>query len=137
MRCAMELQMTAVVRAEEKARAEAVQKQIAKQKLVAKTIQFCEELGKELEKMADNGYQPMTSFVLSDWGRRMVETRCDYVDARLSYRQKEEVDLDTVKKWFAQYCFKVTEHKMYGWVYGAGECSLWRVTIKPDAECLK
>lgn len=137
MRCAMELQMTAMVKAEERARAEAARKMKAAAIIKAATIRKCEELGAQLEALADSGYRPYTSFYLT-WNRVLETTNKDYADHRLSYNvTSEEINLSVMREWFAQWCFKVTEHETYGWIYGAGEVPILRISIEPDAQCLK
>ena len=57
MRCAFDLQVTAKVRAEENAKAELLRQRKEDMARTARTIDFCERLGKELEKKAESDPQ--------------------------------------------------------------------------------
>ena len=137
MRCAMELQMTAMAKAEQKAREEAARKAKEAAIIEAATFKKCEELGATLEALAEAGQNPVVNFRMR-WGRVLGTTNQEYVDHRLSYfPTRTEISLDVMRAWFAQWCFKVEVRETYGWIYGAGEVSMDIVTIRPDAECLK
>lgn len=139
MKCALELQMKATVRAEEirKAKIEAERKE--KIAIRANTLAECERIGLILESEADKGKQPFYHFHVSNWDNRVLkETREDYADRRVSYNSTTlKLDLDLMREWFAQYCFAVKLKEFYYYEYGCGCCSGWTVYIEPSAECLK
>lgn len=138
MRCAMELMVTATVRAEEIARENAARVMRETQAKIARTTVYCEKLGAELEKMADNGKKPVTSFVCDKWDcRPLVATNRDYADQRISYKRcGDGLDLELVAEWFASYCFEVAVEDFHYWCYGCGRCSGYKVTISPKPACI-
>lgn len=138
MKCALELQMLAAVKAEENAIAEAARKEAARRELIAKTIAFCEDIGVELEMLANKGKKPRFEFMCSwDLDEVLRATYRDYADRRESYTRASRFDMDTLKEWFANYCFDVQLDPTHGWRYNWGEIRMYRVTILPNAECLK
>lgn len=138
MKCALELQMLAAVKAEENAIAEAARKEAARRELIASTIALCEGIGEELEKLANKGRKPQFEFMCSwDLNEVLRTTYRDYADRRESYTRLSHFDMDTLKEWFANYCFDVQLDPTYGWRYNWGEIRMYRVIITPSAECLK
>lgn len=137
MKCAAELVLKATTRKAEIEVTKKMQEEIAKRNLIIDTIKWCEKVGQHLESLADNGKSPCYHFVMS-YTTVMEETRKAYADRRLSWEYgKVKLDINTVKEWFAQYCFKVEIEETWGWVYGFGQVSFDSVTIKPDLNCLK
>lgn len=140
MRCALDLQVTAKLRAEENAKAEILRQQRERVARRTRTIAFCEKLGRELEEMAEKGKTPSTSFYCeaSSQHRLLVETRKDYADHRKSHNPAgEALDLDLIVEWFAQYCFEVDCRKTWTWHYGWGQVNCFWVIISPKAQCLQ
>jgi hypothetical protein len=140
MRCAFDLQMIAKVRAEENAKAELLRQRQEDMARTARTIEFCEKLGRQLEEMAEKGQTPIIRFDCenSNFPRLLVSTRNDYADRRTSHRSTgEPFDLNLMKEWFAQYCFEVDCHKSWTWHYGCGQVSYYWVTISPQPQCLQ
>ena len=139
MRCALELVMTATIKAEEKAAFKALREQEERERKRANTIRYCEKLGERLEKKADKGELPQTSFYCDKWDKRpLVSTYSDYADKRLSYREDgDELDLELLKEWFAQYCFDVAVNEYGYYRYGCGYCKGYEIVISPAMECVK
>lgn len=138
MRCALELQATAAIRAAEIAAENEERKRQARKALQAKTVQFCEALGKTLEERANNGNVPTVSFYFDGYDRVLEQTTKDYADHRTSYRSTDlRIDLEYLAEWFHQYCFKVSAVKRSGWRYNWGQTDIQLVTIAPAAQCLK
>lgn len=137
MKCALELQMIATVRAEKLLEEENARREAAHQAIVAETLAFCEKLGQDLEKLAEKGKFPKLEFMSSsDLNQVLVPTYRDYADHRESYTPSGNFNFEVLKNWFAEYCFEVQLHKTYGWRYFWGEISMYRVIISPKAECL-
>lgn len=138
MKCAMELMMTATVRAEEIARENAARVAREEQAKIARTIAYCEKLGAELEKMADEGKKPITSFVCDDWKYRpLVATDRDYTDRRISYNPcGDGLDLELMAKWFTPYCFEVIIEDFFYWSHGSGRLGGYKVMITPKPACI-
>ena len=140
MRCAFDLEMTAKVRAEENAKAELLRQQKEAMARTARTIDFCERLGRELEKKAENGEPPIIRFDCEnrDFPRVLVATDKEYADHRTSHNPAGATfDLNLLKEWFAQYCFEVTCRERWTWNYGCGRMSYYWVTISPQPQCIK
>lgn len=140
MRCALDLQMVAKVKAEENTKAELLRRQKEDIARRARTIEFCEKLGKELEKKAESGNTPTISFdcQVNNFPRLLIATRKEYADGRIShYAVGASLDLNLISEWFAQYCFEVVCHKAWTWNYGFGKDSYYRVTISPEPECIQ
>ena len=140
MRCALDLQATAKLKAEENTKAEILRQQREEMARRIHTIAFCEKLGKELEEKAEKGYDPRISFYCeaSRQHRLLIETRREYADHRKShYPTGEALDLDLIVEWFAQYCFEVDCRKKWTWHYGWGQVNCLFVIISPKAQCLQ
>lgn len=140
MRCAFDLQMTAKVRAEENAKAEILRRREEDIACKARTIEFCEKLGRELEEQAEKGETPIIRFDCenSDFPRLLVATRKEYADRRVSHNPiGEPLDLNLIIEWFAQYCFEVNCRKCWTWHYGYGQVNYYWVTIAPQPQCLQ
>lgn len=138
MKCALELQMIATVKAEENEALEAIRRETARRKLIADTITICEGIGTELEKLANKGKQPRFEFMCSFEQNEMLRTTYrDYADRRESFAHAGYFDMNTLKEWFSNYCFDVQLNSTYGWRYNWGEVRMYRVVIVPNAECLK
>ena len=138
MRCAMDLMVTATVRAEEIARENAARVAREAQAKIARTIAYCEKLGAELEKMADKGKKPVVSFVCDKRDcRPLVATNREYADHRTSYNPcGDSLDLELMAEWFAPYCFEVAVEDFHYWNYGCGRWSGYKVTIAPKPACI-
>lgn len=147
MKCALDLQLRAEVRAKENAEVEAARKNAEEVARRASTIALCERLGKMLEQKAENGKKPEISFIC-DLGRyrftewcsltnchRLERTYDDYADKRESYVMKENINLKLMAEWFGRYCFKLDccEHQV--WIYGLGKCKCSLITISPNPQC--
>lgn len=138
MRCAMDLMVTATVRAEEIAREKTARAVREAQEKIARTIVYCEKLGAELEKMANRGTKPVTSFVCDKWDCRLLAaSNREYADNRTSYRPYGDgLDLKAMAEWFAPYCFDVVVEDFSYWRYGYGCNKGYKVTITPKPACL-
>ena len=138
MKCALELQVIATVKAEENRRAEIeaeTRKAIAIQK---ETIAECERIGVILEELAEKGKSPIYRFYVDRYWQVLKETYKDYADHRLSYNPTSlEIDINTMKKWFKQYCFDVEIKNFRFYQYWFGVRSGGEIIIRPSAECLK
>lgn len=140
MRCAFDLQMTAKVRAEENARAELLRQREEDKARTARTIAFCEKIGRQLEELAEKGETPIVRFdcEYSSFPRLLVATRNEYADRRESHNPTgESFDLNLLVEWFAQYCFEVKCRKCWTWHYGYGQVNYYWVTISPQPQCLQ
>lgn len=101
------------------------------------TREWCEIVGNTFEKQVKEGKIPSYSFVF-DCGYEMMLTTKEYVDKRCSYKAiGKQLDLTFIKKWFEQYCFKVTVERIHIWRYGLGYNPAFNVTIEPNPKCLK
>ena len=137
MKCAMDLMATASVNAakieEEKAARAAMQQKIK----IARTNAYCEKLGAKLEDMANKGERPVVSFACTYSGTPLVATNKEYADRRISYCVcGDSLDLETMTKWFASYCFEVVLYNFHFWSYGCGRCGGYNVIIRPKPECI-
>lgn len=138
MKCALELQMIATVKAEENRRAEAEAEKRKAMILQEKTIAECERIGMILEELAEKGKSPIYRFYVDRYWRVLKETYKDYADGRLSYNPTSlEIDINTMKKWFKQYCFDVEIKNFRFYQYWLGINSGGEIIIRPSAECLK
>lgn len=139
MKCALELMMTATIRAEEEAALKILREQEVRERKRVNTIRYCEKLGERLEQMAEKGNIPQTSFYCDKWDNRpLVSTHSDYADKRLSYKASgDELDLELLKEWFAKYCFDVAIKEYGHYRYGWGYCKGYEVVISPAMECVK
>lgn len=137
MKCAMELMAIANISSRlNELEKQAKELETRKVRLAA-TFQFCERLGKELESKAEKGEKLEIFFECSKQGTVLTRTRQDYADHRLSYRPSTlDIDLQVLKNWFAEYCFKTAVEKIEFDEYGCGRCSGYQVTITPDTQCL-
>ena len=136
MRCAMDLMMTATVRAEEMAIAEAMRKEREAIARTTRTIAFCEKLGNELEAMANKGKKPEVSFYTDGNSKPMVATNREYADHRTSYVvNSESIDTVLMTEWFEPYCFEVVIKEFRYWDYGCGQRWGYKVTITPNPAC--
>ena len=70
MKCALELMMTAAVKAEENKEKELLAKQREREAKRIRTIRYCEKLGNQLEALAEKGKKPSTSFYCSGYNHR-------------------------------------------------------------------
>lgn len=138
MRCAMDLMMTAAVRAEEIRQEEIARIARAKAAKRANTIKYCEELGASLEAMADKGKKPSITFFCDKYDTRpMTATTRQYADHRTSYVVcGESLDLELMAEWFAPYCFEVKIEDFRYWKYNCGSNSGYKVTVEPQPACL-
>lgn len=144
MKCAMELMMTATVKAEENARrAEEMAKEeairIARKEAakITNTIKYCEELGHSLEAIANKGKKPTVSFFCDKKGTRLKETTREYADRRLSYTScGETLNLEVMAEWFDPYCFDVIIEDFQYWKYTCGRVDGYKVTITPKPVCI-
>lgn len=138
MKCAMELAIISAA----KARALEEEETIRRQKILEQrrkyTEEYCEQLGAELEELANKGKKLVVSFKCSHYYKLLKSTCADYSDRRLSYNidSSIELDMDYLKEWFESYCFEVKMSTMYYWQYGWGECKGYDVVITPAPQCL-
>ena len=144
MKCAFELQLIAEERAKEiaekiaKEKAEKEERErLAREK---RTLQFCENLGEELEDIANKGYSPKIEFLAMTSGFLLSKAHSNPI--MYSYDPYEEkLDFKVLEKWFASYCFKVFYKKETSIVYpgdyihGRIEREVLRVTISPEPKC--
>ena len=109
MKCAMELMVTATVKAEENARIEAERIRRAKEIKRKITVEFCEKLGAQLEDKAQRGVKPEVEFRCDKWGHPLTATTRQYADRRTSYiPDGSSLDLEFLVEWFDKYCFTVS-----------------------------
>lgn len=138
MKCAMELMVTATVKAEENARIEA--ERIRREKEIKRkiTVEFCEKLGAQLEDKAQRGVKPEVEFRCDNYGRPLTATTKQYADGRTSYIPDiNSLDLEILTEWFDKYCFTVSFKKFRFWRYYRGEMSGQIITISPSPACLQ
>ena len=143
MKCALELQTTAVRRAEEIRQAELNIAQQKENEIKEFTIKFCERVGTLLEEKAYAGRIPEVDFYIKHWyseelrGREMLPTHKDYADKRLSFNPTgKKLDLKIMASWFKPYCFTVSYKEESVWQYGLGGRRVYHVYIKPNPDCL-
>lgn len=138
MKCAMELMMTATVRAEEIAREEALHIARIRAAKRANTIKYCEELGNSLETMANKGKKPTITFFCNKYNTKPIKaTTHEYADHRISYVVcGESLDLELMAEWFNPYCFNVIIEDFNYWNYGCGRSDGYKVTIAPKPACI-
>lgn len=138
MKCALELVMTATIKAEEEAIRKALEKQREEAEKRERTLKYCEKLGEEMERKAEKGQMPTASMRFDYFHRPITSTCKDYADGRLSYRGYDEaVDFELMAEWFAQYCFTIEIKKFDFWRYGCGVCNGYEIVISPNPECVK
>ena len=138
MKCALELQMIATVKAEENRRAEIEAEKRKAMILQKETIAECERIGAILEELAEKGKSPIYRFYIDRYWVVLKETYKDYADRRLSYRPTSlKIDINTMKEWFKQYCFdvEIKDFRFYQYLFGV--CRGGEIIIRPSAECLK
>lgn len=138
MKCAMELMVTATVKAEENARIEA--ERIRRKKEIKRkiTVEFCEKLGAQLEDKAQRGVKPEVEFRCDKWGHPLTATTRQYADRRTSYIPDESsLDLEFLVEWFDKYCFTVSSKEFHFWRYYYGEVPGLIITISPSPACLQ
>lgn len=138
MKCAMELAIISAANAKALEEEEAIRRQAELEKRRKYTEEYCEQLGAELEELANEGKKLVVSFKCSYYHRPLKSTFTDYSDHRLSYRLDSciELDMDYLKEWFERYCFEVKVSSMLYWRYGWGECAGYDVIITPAPQCL-
>ena len=139
MRCALDLQLTAKIKADEMAVQEALLKQREREKRKVNTIAFCERVGKQLEELAESGQTPQVCFRCENGQqhRFLTATRKDYADHRESYNPTGDgLDLEVMATWFGKYCFEVKCREDRVWHYGWGEVRCLYIVIAPKPECL-
>lgn len=138
MRCALELVMTATIKAEEEAARKAIEKQREEMKKRERTLKYCEKLGEELERKAEKGQMPTATMKFDYYHCPIASTCKDYADHRLSYRSYDgDVNFELMAEWFAQYCFIIEIKKFEFWRYGWGVCNGYEMVISPAMECVK
>ena len=138
MKCALELQMIATIKAEENRRAEIEAEKRKAMAVQKETIAECERIGAILEELAEKGKSPIYRFYVDRYWQVLKETYKDYADHRLSYRPTSlKIDINTMEKWFKQYCFDVEIKKFHFYQYLLGVCRGSEIIIRPSAECLK
>lgn len=138
MKCAMELLVTATVKAEENKQKQILQEQREREIKRANTIRFCEELGAVLETKAKNGRKPESTFYCSKLSTRPLSpSNRQYADRRTSYfASGDSLDLEVMAEWFSHYCFEVVVKDWNYWSYGYGSCRGYEVTIRPKPICI-
>jgi hypothetical protein len=138
MKCAMELMMTATVRAEEIAKEEAIRDAHRRAVKRANTIKYCEELGNSLEAMANNGKKPTVTFFCDKYTTSpMKATTREYADHRTSYVVcGESLDLELMVEWFDSYCFNMVIEDFCYWRYNLGRNTGYKITIVPKPACI-
>ena len=114
MKCAMELVVTATVKAEENARIEAERIRRAKEIKRKITAGFCEKLGAQLEDKAQRGVKPEVEFRCDKRGHLLTATTRQYADRRKSYiPDGSSLDLEFLVEWFDKYCFTVSSKEFH------------------------
>ncbi len=138
MRCAMDLVVTATIKAEEIRQEQLLAQQKEYEAKKARTLELCEQLGERLERLANAGQTPTISFECDKWYQPLKPTHNDYCDQRLSYRgDGERFDIDILTDWFNSYCFTVTTEDFSYYRYSWGYCHGYTITIAPQPACLK
>ena len=138
MKCALELMATATVRANEIAEEKRLAAEREERQLRAYTEKLCEEIGAEMERMANKGKQPAFTFFCDEenGGKRLAETRSHYADKRLSYfATGEKFSLKMMAQYFDKYCFQVAYCPKWVWRYGYGEVRVYQIKVTPKPEC--
>lgn len=135
MKCAMELITVADRIAKEREELALLKALEEKEKRRKYTLQECELMGEQLERLAYDGKTPHLSFECDDGGMRLKDgTR--YADGRMGQtRWGNELDFETLKEWFENYCFSVTFKEMVWWCYGCGAYKGYLITIEPAPQC--
>lgn len=137
MKCALELTNIAIERKQEIKNEEILKEMRENEARREATIQFCEKIGVKLEARAANGEKPVYIFQCNQYKNTVLsETYKDYADGRLSYRSSGPcLNLQVLREWFAEYCFKVTIHEFAFREYGYGYCKGYDIMITPDIQC--
>ena len=137
MKCALELTNIAIERKQEIENEKILKEMRENEARREATIQFCEKIGVELEARAAKGEKPIYIFKCSQYKNTVLsETRKDYADGRLSYRSSgPRLNLQVLREWFAEYCFKVTIHEFAFREFGYGYDKGYDIMITPDVQC--
>jgi hypothetical protein len=137
MKCALELTNIAIERKQEIENEKILKEMRENEARREATIQFCEKIGVELEVLAGKGEKPAYIFECSQYKNTVLSrTWKDYADGRLSYRSSGPcLNLQVLREWFAEYCFKVVIHEFTFREFGYGYHKGYSIMILPDIQC--
>jgi hypothetical protein len=136
MKCALELMVIAEAKAEEKAREQEIYERKRKEEENARTLKMCEDIGKYLEEMAENGERPYYCFNCSKNYSLLTKERQRYANGKTSYTTvpNSSFNIELMKEYFENYCFEVSainyEYYNYGWGAQKGHTIYIRVSPK-------
>ena len=138
MKCALELTAIIVEKKEEKAKEKFLKEMAEREARREATIRFCEKTGAVLEAKANRAEDLEYTFYCNQHSKGiLLRTFNDYADGRLSYRTSDsKIDIELLREWFAEYCFKIIiedfDYREYGFGYRSG----YKITILPDMQCV-
>lgn len=136
MKCALELLAIQKAKQEEIARAEAIRKEKEEREKRERTLAMCEEFSEELEKLASLGRDPAIQFKCSsDYERVYQRSHTRYADEGPEHYCSGKFDIELMKQYFAEYCFRITETKTSFRTYGCGSWRGYALSIEPDPQC--
>lgn len=138
MKCALELTAIIAEKKEEKARAKLLKEMAEKEARRETTIRFCEKTGAILEAKANRAEDLKYTFYCNQRSKGiLLMTFNDYADGRLSFRTSDsKIDIELLKNWFAEYCFKIIIENFDYREYGFGYRNGYKITILPDMQCV-
>lgn len=147
MKCALELLAISAEKRKENEALEAAKKafELARRKKAseASTLKYCQTLADIIEENASNGLNPVSishidcDYKNPNFAKILIEQKGAYTDGRESFEPNDnEIDLDYLKQWFKNYCFKVETKSFEYWQYGLGKRIGEILVIEPDPDCL-
>lgn len=142
MKCAAELLAISIEKKKENEARKAAEIAQRRKEAEAYTIKYCQMLADTLEERANNGEDAVVTFHARSYHQdshlvyTLVEHPAAYADGRRSFSDGPKIDLDYLKRWFGNYCFKVEIEPFWHWEYGLGRVCGGTVRIKPDPDCL-
>ena len=132
MKNAFELVALAVVSNERNITLEEIRKQKEEIEKNNRTIIFCEEIGNELEELANNGLMPTYYFYTDNIGCVLKSTNRAYSDKRTSYYSNTEAySFKKIKEYFEDYDFEVKFKNFEYWQHGFGKRNGYSISISP------
>jgi hypothetical protein len=135
MKCALELKAISTIKKEEIEKKKELERMAKKAEIIANSILLCEDIGKDLELRAEEGKDPVYSFLMYN-NHRVNYTCALYANGEPSYYEiGKEFDLKVMADWFAKYCFKISTEPQSLKRYGIGTIRGYLVTIEPDPAC--
>lgn len=135
MKCALELKAISTIKKEEIEKKKELERIAKEAEIIANSIILCEDIGKNLELRAEEGKDPVYTFLMYN-NHRVDYTRALYANGEPSYYEVgKEFDLKVMAEWFAKYCFKISTETQYLKRYGIGTITAYLVKIEPDPAC--